>query len=119
MIGKKKLEPKPIEEAILKRILAQTRLFGNTISKAIDKLVKAANNLSSGLYEANKEVYHLLRYGVTVRRRIGATQRNRLAHRLERCGEQSVWRGRRGYGARETYQTPDVVIYVNGIALGV
>ena len=39
--------------------------------KAIDELVKAASNLSSGLYEANKEVYHLLRYGVTVREEIG------------------------------------------------
>ncbi len=87
--------------------------------KAIDKLVKAASNLSNGLYEANKEVYHLLRYGVTVREELGQpketvwlidwkdVESNQFA-----VAEEVTVQGKHT-------KRPDVVIYVNGIALGV
>ena len=39
--------------------------------KAIDKLVNAAGNLHNGLYEANKQTYHMLRYGVSITEEAG------------------------------------------------
>ena len=39
--------------------------------EAIDEFAKAANNLSNGLYEANKATYKMLRYGVPVRDELG------------------------------------------------
>ena len=65
------LRTQAIEEDILREYLLSKGYSSIQSQKAIDKLVKTANNLSSGLYEANKEVYHLLRYGVTVREELG------------------------------------------------
>ena len=108
-----------IEEGILKDYLLAKGYSTIQSQKAIDKLIKAANNLSSGLYEANKEVYHLLRYGVTVREELGQpketvwlidwkdVESNQFA-----VAEEVTVQGKHT-------KRPDVVIYVNGIALGV
>jgi len=109
----------PIEEDILRNYLLEKGYSLIQAQKAIDKVVKAANNLSSGLYEANKEVYHLLRYGVTIREELGKpketvwlidwkdVESNQFA-----VAEEVTVQGKHT-------KRPDVVIYVNGIALGV
>ncbi|MCH7400067.1 HsdR family type I site-specific deoxyribonuclease [Belliella sp. DSM 107340] len=109
----------PIEEDILRSYLLENGYSTIQAQKAIDRLVKAATNLSKGLYEANKEVYHLLRYGVTVREELGQPK-------------ETVWLidwknpDNNQFGVAEEVtvlgkysKRPDVVIYVNGIALGV
>ena len=73
----------PVEENILKDYLLSQGYSEVLIQKAIDKLVSVTTNLSGGLYETNKEVYHLIDYGVTVREDLG-TQGNGLVNRLER-----------------------------------
>ena len=72
----------PVEENILKDYLLSQGYSEVLIQKAIDKLVSVTTNLSGGLYETNKEVYHLLRYGVTVREELD--EGNGLVNRLER-----------------------------------
>ena len=108
-----------IEEDILKEYLLGKGYSAIQAQKAIDKLVKAANNLSSGLYEANKEVYHLLRYGVTVREELGQPKETvwlidwkDLESNQFAVAEEVTVQGKHT-------KRPDVVIYVNGIALGV
>jgi len=109
----------PIEEGILRNYLLDKGYSVIQSQKAIDKVVKAANNLSSGLYEANKEVYHLLRYGVTVREELGKPKetvwlidwKNVDSNQFAVAEEVTVQ-------GKHT-KRPDVVIYVNGIALGV
>ncbi|SDD13613.1 type I restriction enzyme, R subunit [Algoriphagus faecimaris] len=109
----------PIEEDILRSYLLGNGYSNIQAQKAIDSLVKAATNLSKGLYEANKEVYHLLRYGVTVREELGQPKetvwlidwKNPESNQFGVAEEVTV-HGR--YSKR-----PDLVIYVNGIALGV
>lgn len=55
----------PIEEEMLYFALRHKQGYSEELSrKAIDKLIKTASNLSEGLYEANKQVYKLLRYGM-------------------------------------------------------
>lgn len=88
--------------------------------KAITELKKAAS-LGGGrtLYEANHEVYNLLRYGAKVKRGIGeqfetvwlVDWSNPKANHFVVAEEVSI----RG----EHTKRPDVVLYVNGIALGV
>ena len=109
-----------IEEGLLYAFLTQTQGYSEVLSrKAIDELTKAASNLTNGLYEANKEVYKLLRYGVTVREELGQPketvwlinwnqpQKNHFA-----IAEEVTVKGK--FNKR-----PDIVLYVNGIALGV
>lgn len=109
----------PIEEELLLGFLLHQGYSEELARKAIDKLVKTAANLSEGLYEANKQVYKLLRYGITVKEELGQpketvwlidwknTNNNHFA-----VAEEVTVLGRNS-------KRPDIVIYVNGIALGV
>lgn len=109
----------PVEEELLLGFLRHQGYSEELARKAIDKLVKTAANLSEGLYEANKQVYKLLRYGITVKEELGQpketvwlidwknTNNNHFA-----VAEEVTVLGRNS-------KRPDIVIYVNGIALGV
>ncbi|HEY1831357.1 MAG TPA: type I restriction endonuclease subunit R [Acidimicrobiales bacterium] len=91
----------------------------NLISKAILKLVSDAS-LGGGrdLYEANQDVYRLLRYGVHVKPGIGENTEtvwlidweNPEANHFAVAEEVTV--------AGNHVKRPDLVIYVNGLALG-
>ena len=101
----KEVRTQPIERNVLMDYLLREGYSADQSHKAIDKLVKAASNLSNGLYETNKEVYHLLRYGVTVREELGQPKETVWLIDWKDLGEQSICRSRRSYGAREAYQT--------------
>jgi len=108
-----------VEEGILKAYLLAKGYSAVQAQKAVDALVRAATQLSSGLYEANKEVYRLLRYGVTVREELGQPKetvwlvdwKNPESNQFAIAEEVTV----QGKHAKR----PDIVLYVNGIALGV
>jgi type I restriction enzyme R subunit len=110
----------PIEENLLYNFLTNTQGYSDVLArKAIDDLTKASNNLTSGLYEANKEVYKLLRYGVTVREELGQPKEtvwlinwNEPYKNNFAIAEEVTVKGK--FNKR-----PDIVLYVNGIALGV
>lgn len=109
----------PVEENILKDYLLSQGYSEVLIQKAIDKLVSATTNLSGGLYETNKEVYHLLRYGITVREELGKPKET-----VWLINWKDIENNQFGVAEEVTFQgkhtkRPDVVIYVNGIALGV
>lgn len=109
----------PVEENILNDYLLSQGYSDVLIQKAIDKLVSATTNLSGGLYETNKEVYHLLRYGVTVREELGKPKET-----VWLINWKDIENNQFGVAEEVTFQgkhtkRPDVVIYVNGIALGV
>ena len=110
----------PIEEDSLLYYLIHKRDYSKTIAqKAVHAIVKAATNISNGLYETNNEVYKLLRYGVTVREELGQPKetvwlidwKNPIKNVFAIAEEVTVL-GK--YNKR-----PDIVIYVNGIAVGV
>lgn len=110
----------PIEEDLLLAFLTSTQGYSNVLAqKALDELTKTAANLSNGLYEANKEVYKLLRYGVAVREELGQPKetvwfidwKNPLNNHFGFAEEVTV--------SGKNQKRPDIVIYVNGIALGV
>src|SRR5699024_5692897 len=89
------------------------------IQKAIDKLTKASDCLGKSLYDVNKEVYSLLRYGVKVRPDVGENKetvwlidwKNPLNNQFAIAEEVSVYYDNEGRSKR-----PDIVIYINGIA---
>ena len=95
------------------------------ITKAIAHLTKVATDQSRSLYDINRDVYDLLRYGVKVKADVGEqtqtvwlidwknTAANHFAIAEEVAVKASTSDGKT-FGKR-----PDVVIYVNGIALGV
>lgn len=108
-----------IEEEYLRLFLTRSGYSETLIKKAIDELKKSTNRSHISLYDLNKETYSLLRYGIKVRKGLGENyqtiwpidwdhpENNHFA-----IAEEVTIRGNRT-------KRPDVVLYVNGIALGV
>lgn len=89
------------------------------VSAAVQKLMAAADATGITLYQANLRTYQLLRYGVSVQ--VAAGQPHDQVHLIDwdhpenndfALAEEVTLRG--GHERR-----PDVVLYVNGIAVGV
>lgn len=109
-----------IETALLTTWLEGRGVPDALITRALRKLDKAAA-LGEGkkLFDANKEVYRLLRYGVKEKEGAGEQNqtvwlidwKNPKANHFAIAEEVSV--------KGEHKKRPDIVIYVNGIALGV
>ncbi len=109
-----------IEEEYLRAYLAKTKKYSNKIiDKAITEFKKTASNQVMSLYDLNKEVYGLLRYGVKVKESLGL--RNQTVELID----WKNWQNNHFAIAEEVTikgnktKRPDIVLYVNGIALGV
>ena len=91
-----------------------------TIDKALYELDKAAAlGGSKTLYAANREVYGLLRYGVKVRPGVGEQTVTVWLVDWENPGSNDFAIAEEVTVAGENTKRPDLVLYVNGIALGV
>ncbi len=114
------LNNRNIESEILTRFLTRQDHSPAIITKAVDKLEKAAAlGGSKTLYEANREVYSLLRYGVKVRPGLGEhTVTVDLIDRENPGTNDFAIAEEVTVGGNHT-KRPDVVLYVNGIAVGV
>ena len=109
-----------VEREILSGWLRRSGVGVKALDKALDQLGKAAA-VGGGktLYDANREVYGLLRYGVKVQPELGqhtetvwlVDWENPLANDFALAEEVTV--------AGPNVKRPDLVLYVNGIALGV
>lgn len=109
-----------IEENLLKKYLQGTGKYSDRlISKAIGELKKTAGNQQSTLYEMNKEIYDRLRYGISLHEELG--KQNQKVHFIDwdypennqfAVAEEVTIKGQRN-------KRPDIVFYINGIAVGV
>jgi type I restriction enzyme, R subunit len=110
-----------IDESLLKDWLIRTGMYSEAlINKTLFEFRKSATvNVSDDLYPVNKEVYSALRYGVKLREGAGENVQtvwlidweNPLKNDFAIAEEVTV--------KGEKRKRPDVVLYVNGIALGV
>ena len=116
-------ENRNIEEAWLRPFLQRTGYDDALISRALFEVQKAAGDQSRSLYDINRAFYDLLRYGVKVKADIGENTQtvwlidweNPDANHFAIAEEVAVKPATTtAYGKR-----PDIVLYVNGIALGV
>jgi len=107
-----------VETELLTQNLRARGYNGNLINRALDQLGKAASvGAGHDLYEANKDVYGLLRYGVKVKPGVGEQTetvwlidwKNVEANHFVVVEEVTV--------AGQHNKRPDVVLYVNGLAL--
>jgi type I restriction enzyme, R subunit len=108
-----------IEKTYLRPFLKRQGYSVTLINKALFELNKVAGDQTRSLYDINKAVYGLLRYGVQIKAEMGEnTQtvwlidwKNPLNNDFAIAEEVTV----KGVHTKR----PDVVLYVNGIALGV
>lgn len=107
-----------IEDGLLAANLAKRAYSKGAISGALHKIKTEAGNKARKLYDNNKAVYELLRYGVNVKTAAG--EDTETVHLID-------WKsGKNDFGVAEEVtlkggheRRPDLVLYVNGIALGV
>jgi len=110
----------PVEEDRLRSFLLRQQRYSDVlIDRALKKFNTLTSDQSKGLYENNKAVYEVLRYGIKE-----LDETNQLTKTVElinwneplnndfAIAEEVTFKG-------ENIKRPDLVLYVNGIALGV
>lgn len=108
-----------IEEDLLKAYLLKRGYSKKQVSKALHALRTEANNANRSLYENNKEVYSLLRYGVQAK--VAADENTETVKLIDwEQPEQNDFAIAEEVTLKGKYERrPDLVLYINGIALGV
>lgn len=108
-----------IEESLLSKYLVKRGYSMAQITKAIYELKSIASYFNDSLYTTNKETYQLLRYGADIKTEVG--KNTEKVHFID----WEEWSNNDFAIAEEVTikgiktKRPDIVIYVNGIALGV
>ncbi|MGF6635102.1 type I restriction endonuclease subunit R [Paraburkholderia sp. MM6662-R1] len=112
-----------VDHGLLSSFLKRQSYDDAVIARAIHLLDKAAGDQSKSIYDRNKAVYEMLRYGVHVKPEIGEqvqtvwliNWKQPLTNDFAFAEEVTVI----GADAKANTKRPDIVLYVNGIALGV
>lgn len=108
-----------IEEGLLTTWLTKSGYSAAQISAALHKLRTEAGNHNRSLYGNNQAVYNLLRYGVPVQTQAG--QLHETVHFINwRAPEKNDFAIAEEVTLKGNHERrPDIVLYVNGIAIGV
>jgi type I restriction enzyme, R subunit len=112
-----------VETELLRAWLTKQGVEADLISRALFQFGRAASDTSKSLYDRNRNVYDMLRYGVKVKPGVGENTvdvwlidwKNPGNNHFAFAEEVTVAAtDPKAYGKR-----PDIVLYVNGIALGI
>lgn len=108
-----------IEHDYLKAFLKKQGYDDALIAKALFELEKVAKDQTKSLYDLNKETYKLLRYGVKVKPEAGETTVTVKLIDWKNPGNNHFAIAEEVTVEGENTKRPDIVLYINGIALGV
>jgi type I restriction enzyme R subunit len=109
-----------IEEELVLDYLKSNNYSETLSKKALNELKKtAALNSGEDLYPINKAVYGALRYGIKVREEAGENYQTVALINWENPSENNFYVAEEVTIRGEKVKRPDLVLYVNGIALGV
>ena len=104
------------------RLRAYLRLSGYSqklIDGAVSELVKAADDMTHGLYDANHKVYSLLKYGAKVKETADGAPKTVYFMDVETPTNNDFAIAEEVTVVGRQEKRPDLVIYVNGIAMAV
>jgi len=109
-----------VEQEVLKKNLLERGYSEILANKAVKEVYDTANTNAGSLYDRNKAMYALLRYGVKARPELGENfetifpidWKNWNSNEFGIAEEVTLAKG-------QNVRRPDIVLYVNGIALSV
>jgi len=107
----------PVENDLLFKSLEKRGYWEKIIKKAITKLEKIVLDQSKSLYDINKEVYSKLRYWVKVKEDIWENNQTLWLIDWENIQNNHFAIAEEVTVIGQNTKRPDIVIYVNGIAL--
>lgn len=108
-----------IEEELLTTYLQNRDYTTVQITKAIYELKTTAVNFSDSLYTTNKNVYELIRYGADIKTEVGKNTEKVHFIDWENWNKNNFAIAEEVTIKGNKTKRPDIVIYVNGIALAV
>jgi len=96
------------------------RGYSQTLAdKAVFELLQTAGNLQQGLYKANQDVYSMLKYGAKVKESPGEPEKTVYFIDWEHSHNNEFAIAEEVTIKSESERRPDVVVYINGIAVAV
>lgn len=107
-----------IEEELLLKFLVK-KYPEDIAKKAIAELKKVAHNETRTLYEVNQEVYNMLKYGIGITLYVGEKEQKVYFIDYEDYTNNDFYVAEEVTIEGENEKRPDIVIYINGIAIGV
>ncbi len=108
-----------IEENLLGEYLTRAGYTKDQISRAIHRLKTEAENPNRSLYDNNKAVYSLLRYGVPVKIEAGKVTETVKVLNWDKPEKNDFYIAEEVTLHGNLERRPDLVLYVNGIAVAV
>ena len=108
-----------LEETYLRQYLKRKGYSDDLINRAVTGFIKAIGNQVDKLYYVNKEVYSLIRYGMQVKENIGENNQTVKLINFDDPYDNDFYIAEEVSIKGERTKRPDIVLYVNGIALGV
>lgn len=112
-------ENRNIDEEKLTAWLTKHGYSAAIARRAVEELIKAAANLQGGLYAANREVYQLLKYGAKIKENADVNETTVYFIDWETPGENLFEIAEEVTVVANNEKRPDLVIYLNGIAVAV
>ncbi|MGO1368094.1 type I restriction endonuclease subunit R [Senegalia sp. (in: firmicutes)] len=108
-----------IKEELLRNYLKEQNYSDTLINRATSKFIEISTNNIESLYDINKEVYTLLRYGVQVKEDFSENNETVMFIDWQNPLNNDFYIAEEVTVKGENTKRPDIVLYVNGIALGV
>lgn len=108
-----------IEEEYLIKFLRRQGYEEGIIKRASFELQRVASNQSKSLYDVNKEVYSLLRYGIQVKESAGENKQTVWLIDWKTSANNDFYIAEEVTVRGQHDKRPDIVLYVNGIAVAV
>ena len=108
-----------ITEKLMSFLVSKQKYSVTLSAKAVDALVQAAGNLQQGLYKANQDAYSLLKYGAKVKENPGEPEKTVYFIDWEHSHNNEYAIAEEVTIKSGSERRPDLVVYINGIAIAV
>jgi type I restriction enzyme, R subunit len=108
-----------IEEELVIKFLKKQKYSQIVINKAIYELKKIAENNLRNLYDVNKEIYSMLRYGAKIKESVDKNKQDVFFIDWKHPKNNDFYIAEEVTINGQHNKRPDIVLYINGIAIGV